>query len=228
MNSCGHFSDAVGERRFIVEHDYFHDRRYREDVAAGGLEMSFHGIHRPLQKLSTVLEDHGFVVEAIREIGNEDGSQDRAQRIRSSSTCARGGPDSPHSVGHTRGGRNAEASLPPQGHEPAPGPLGPRGRTGAQTAQRESGRMSEDRRNSTPSDAFPQRANSQISASCNRGCQRPGPDRGSTERAVRSFGGLGADTSTSSVNSGHPGPRDADRRIRGTRRLFARPCARGS
>ena len=46
--------------------------------------------------------------------------------------------------------------------------------------------------------------------------------------AVRSFGGLLADTSTSSVNSGNLGPRDADRRIRGTRRLFARPCARGS
>ena len=81
MNSAGHFSDVVGERRFVVEHDYFQARRYREDVAAGGLEMSFHGVHRPLEKLSTVLEDHGFVVEALRELGSEDGTQGRAQPI---------------------------------------------------------------------------------------------------------------------------------------------------
>jgi len=77
LNSAGHFvpSPDDPDRRFVVEHDYFSDRRYCEEVAAGALDMTFHGIHRSLEAMSRALEAHGFLLEALREVGSDDGAR---------------------------------------------------------------------------------------------------------------------------------------------------------
>jgi hypothetical protein len=65
----------------VVEHDYFRTRRYREEAAGGGLEMTLHGMHRSLETTSRALEANGFVIEALREIGGDDCPSPSGARI---------------------------------------------------------------------------------------------------------------------------------------------------
>jgi SAM-dependent methyltransferase len=46
---------------------YFEPSRYTDVVERGGLEMAFHGIHRPLQDYMAALLDAGLTLERLRE-----------------------------------------------------------------------------------------------------------------------------------------------------------------
>jgi SAM-dependent methyltransferase len=46
---------------------YFERRHYTDVVEREGLEMAFHGIHRPLEDYVDTMRDAGLVVEALRE-----------------------------------------------------------------------------------------------------------------------------------------------------------------
>jgi SAM-dependent methyltransferase len=75
MNSVGRFSPSEPgqdplDRPFVIRDSYFAHRRYGDDVVRDGLPMRFESEHRPLESYSHALEDAGFAIEAIREVGD--------------------------------------------------------------------------------------------------------------------------------------------------------------
>ena len=82
LNSAGRFE---GEREdqdapFVVRGSYLAPFRYRDDIERDGLAMTFHSEHRPLEAHSRALERAGLVIEAIREV-TEDNPDDRWSRV---------------------------------------------------------------------------------------------------------------------------------------------------
>ncbi|HEX6477149.1 MAG TPA: hypothetical protein VF005_07715, partial [Acidimicrobiales bacterium] len=65
---------------FIVRGSYLAAHRYRDDIERDGMAMTFHSEHRSLEAYSRALEQAGLVIEAIREVTEEDPS-DRWSRI---------------------------------------------------------------------------------------------------------------------------------------------------
>jgi SAM-dependent methyltransferase len=51
---------------------YFEPRRYTDVVERDGLEMAFHGIHRPLEDYVAALQAAGLAVLALREPAPSD------------------------------------------------------------------------------------------------------------------------------------------------------------
>jgi len=77
FNSAGAFAKAQpGEterdRRFVVDGSYFTERRYADDIERNGLSMRFESEHRPIELYARALEDAGFAIEALREVGEPD------------------------------------------------------------------------------------------------------------------------------------------------------------
>jgi SAM-dependent methyltransferase len=77
INSAGAFEQAQpGEierdRRFVVDGSYFAERRYADDIERNGLSMRFESEHRPIESYTRALEDAGFAIEALREVGEPD------------------------------------------------------------------------------------------------------------------------------------------------------------
>jgi len=55
-----------------AETPYFEPGHYTDVVERDGIEMAFHGIHRPLQAYFEALHDAGLVVERLREPAPSD------------------------------------------------------------------------------------------------------------------------------------------------------------
>lgn len=73
INSAGSFEGpSGGEAPFVIRGSYFSDHAYHDEVELNGLAMTFHSQHRPLEVYSRALEEAGFLVEAIREVGVDD------------------------------------------------------------------------------------------------------------------------------------------------------------
>jgi SAM-dependent methyltransferase len=75
INSAGRFDKAQGgepelDGPFVVRDSYFAERRYADDIVRDRLPMRFESEHRPLESYSRALEDAGFIIEAIREVGD--------------------------------------------------------------------------------------------------------------------------------------------------------------
>jgi SAM-dependent methyltransferase len=79
MNSGGEFEpgSVEMERRFVMTQSYFTHRRYADDVERDGRAMRFSSEHRPIESYSRALEAAGFVIEALREVGDSDGKWTR-------------------------------------------------------------------------------------------------------------------------------------------------------
>jgi hypothetical protein len=71
LNSAGAFEQSAGVP-FVVRGSYFEEVRYCDEVERDGHRMAFNGVHRPLQRYVDALVSSGFVIEALREIGNDD------------------------------------------------------------------------------------------------------------------------------------------------------------
>ena len=67
INSAGRFETERADAPFAIKGDYLQHFQYADTVERDGLSMTFHSRHRPLEAYSVVLEESGFVVEAIRE-----------------------------------------------------------------------------------------------------------------------------------------------------------------
>lgn len=80
LNSAGRFRGDGPEVPFVVEGSYLKPFRYHDDEVHGGLSMTFHSAHRPLEAYSRALEAAGLVVERLREVTVEDPA-DRWSRI---------------------------------------------------------------------------------------------------------------------------------------------------
>jgi SAM-dependent methyltransferase len=82
MNSGGKFEPAPPgvpevERRFVMTEPYLTDRYYADDIERDGLVMRFESIHRPLDSYTRALEDAGFAIEVMREVGEDEGKWSR-------------------------------------------------------------------------------------------------------------------------------------------------------
>ena len=67
VNSAGAFQGHDGEAPFLIEGSYL-DTAPADWVADwGGIRMTFHSEHRPLEAYSRALEAAGLLIEAIRE-----------------------------------------------------------------------------------------------------------------------------------------------------------------
>ena len=77
MNSAGRFDppqagEAEIDRPFVVRGSYFAARHYVEDIVRDSLPMRFESEHRSLEAYARALEDAGFVIEAMREVGEPE------------------------------------------------------------------------------------------------------------------------------------------------------------
>ena len=67
INSSGRFEASAADARFIIQGDYLGGFRYSQPEERGGLSMTFHSQHRPLEAYFVALEEAGLLVEALRE-----------------------------------------------------------------------------------------------------------------------------------------------------------------
>lgn len=67
LNSSGAFETEARDSPFIVDAGYLDVRRKADRVERGGLTMTFHLEHRPIEAYSRALEASGLVIEALRE-----------------------------------------------------------------------------------------------------------------------------------------------------------------
>ena len=74
INSAGRFAGDKGDadRPFVIEGSYLEPEQYVDTVDSGGLTVTFHGEHRPLQAYTEALADGGFVIERLREPTSPD------------------------------------------------------------------------------------------------------------------------------------------------------------
>jgi SAM-dependent methyltransferase len=79
INSGGEFEpgSVERERRFVMTESYFTHRAYADDVERDGCTMRFSSEHRPIESYSRALEAAGFVIEALREVGDIEGKWTR-------------------------------------------------------------------------------------------------------------------------------------------------------
>jgi hypothetical protein len=67
VNSAGEFQGRDGDAPFLIEGSYL-DTAPADWVADwGGVRMTFHSEHRPIEAYSRALEAAGLLIEAIRE-----------------------------------------------------------------------------------------------------------------------------------------------------------------
>jgi SAM-dependent methyltransferase len=74
MNSAGAFQRGLPElqRPFVITDSYLAPRRYADDVDRDGMVMRFESMHRSLEDFARAFESAGFVIEALREVGEPD------------------------------------------------------------------------------------------------------------------------------------------------------------
>jgi SAM-dependent methyltransferase len=64
---AGAFSSHEPDSPFVITHDYFERRGYRETFERAGLTMTFSSWTYPLQAYAGIMEDAGLLIERIRE-----------------------------------------------------------------------------------------------------------------------------------------------------------------
>jgi SAM-dependent methyltransferase len=67
VNSAGRFAEATADAPFVITGSYLDSFRYSDRAERDGLTMTFHSMHRPLERYSRALEGAGFLIEALRE-----------------------------------------------------------------------------------------------------------------------------------------------------------------
>jgi SAM-dependent methyltransferase len=69
INSAGHLERQTADASFVIEGDYLRPFHFSDTEERDDLTMTFHSQHRPFHAYFSALEEAGFVVEALREIG---------------------------------------------------------------------------------------------------------------------------------------------------------------
>jgi SAM-dependent methyltransferase len=67
LNSAGRFADDEPDSPFTIEGSYLKSSHYEDNVARGGLEMTFVSAHRPVSAYAQALADSGLLIERLRE-----------------------------------------------------------------------------------------------------------------------------------------------------------------
>jgi SAM-dependent methyltransferase len=72
VNSAGSFQGRDADAPFVIDGSYL-DAAPADWVAEqGGLQLTFHSEHRPIQSYTRALEAAGLLIEALREVGATD------------------------------------------------------------------------------------------------------------------------------------------------------------
>ncbi len=82
INTAGDFETTEPESAFVIRESYFEPHRKDLETERGGLTMTFVDLHRPLQDYTGALEKAGFLIERIREIGDEEEPPRRESQLR--------------------------------------------------------------------------------------------------------------------------------------------------
>jgi hypothetical protein len=69
VNSAGDFSGREPGAPFLITGSYLEERPAPWVYDKGGLRMTFHSEHRPLESYTRALEQAGLLTEALREVG---------------------------------------------------------------------------------------------------------------------------------------------------------------
>jgi SAM-dependent methyltransferase len=82
INSAGRFVDDSSTSPFVIASTYLDEFDYADEIARGGLQMTFHSRHRSIEAYSRALEAAGFAIEALREhrVPQEAIAFDRSRR----------------------------------------------------------------------------------------------------------------------------------------------------
>ena len=82
INTAGEFETSEPESAFVIRESYFEPHRTDLEAERGGLTMTFVDLHRPLQDYADALEEAGFLIERIREVGDEEEPSQRESQLR--------------------------------------------------------------------------------------------------------------------------------------------------
>jgi SAM-dependent methyltransferase len=82
LNTAGEFETTEPDSDFVIRESYFEPHRTDLRAERGGLTMTFVDLHRPLQDYVDALEDAGFLIERMREIGDEEDPPQRQSQLR--------------------------------------------------------------------------------------------------------------------------------------------------
>jgi SAM-dependent methyltransferase len=82
INSAGTFESSAADAPFIITGDYLGAFTYADKAEQGGLSMTFHSRHRPIESYFMALEEAGFLIEALREprVPDHAAKSDRSRR----------------------------------------------------------------------------------------------------------------------------------------------------
>jgi SAM-dependent methyltransferase len=82
INTAGEFDSEDADSDFVIRRSYFEPHRRELPADRAGLKMTFLDAHRPLQDYSAALEAAGFLIERIREIGDDEDPPQRESQLR--------------------------------------------------------------------------------------------------------------------------------------------------
>ena len=72
VNSAGLFASKDADAQFVISGSYMAPVRTRYTAERGGIRLTFHSEHRPLEAYARALESAGLLVEALREAVPDD------------------------------------------------------------------------------------------------------------------------------------------------------------
>jgi SAM-dependent methyltransferase len=72
LASAGAFQDRDAAAPFVISGSYLDPAPVTMVIDRGGIPMTFHSEHRPLEAYSQALEAAGMPIEAIREVGSTE------------------------------------------------------------------------------------------------------------------------------------------------------------
>lgn len=72
LNSAGAFQGGDATAPFVITGSYMGPAPVTTAVDRGGIQMTFHSEHRPLEAYCRALEAGGMPIEAIREVGSNE------------------------------------------------------------------------------------------------------------------------------------------------------------
>ena len=67
LTDAGRFEGREPDAAFVIDGSYLETGRFEGTFTRGGLQITFHGYIRPLEKYTRALEDAGLLIEALRE-----------------------------------------------------------------------------------------------------------------------------------------------------------------
>jgi SAM-dependent methyltransferase len=72
LNSAGDFQDRDAAAPFVIPGSYLEPAPVTMTIDRGGIPMTFHSQHRPLETYGRALEAAGMQIQAVREVGSSD------------------------------------------------------------------------------------------------------------------------------------------------------------